>query len=218
MEISLESDKKGRVYGGVSPEARAAERRAALLRAGTQLFGTLGFRRTTVRAICQEARLNDRYFYAAFDSTEALLCAVYLHYAERLRREVREVAERTAGGLDARVTATLEVFFELLRDTCGARVLMFEVMGVSPQVDAVYQSNLVEFSKVIMEVARPREAETEEERAYLRIAGIALVGALINVGMAWMLTGYREPVANMIRSTRTVLFGALRHLAEPGDL
>jgi len=29
------------------------------------VFGTVGFRKATVRAICQEAKLNDRYFYAA---------------------------------------------------------------------------------------------------------------------------------------------------------
>lgn len=218
MEKTLETDKKGRVYGGVSPEARAAERRAALLRAGTKLFGTQGFRRTTVRAICREARLNDRYFYAAFESTEALLCAVYQHYALRLRDEVREVAGRTEGGLEARITAALEVYFELLRDTCGARVLMLEVMGVSPQTDAVYQGNLLEFARTIIEVARPRDIESEEALTDLRIIGMSLVGALTMSGMAWLLTDYREPVENMIRSIRTVLSGALRHLAHPDDL
>jgi AcrR family transcriptional regulator len=217
MEITLEKDRKGRAYGGVSREARDAERREALLRAGTQLFGTQGFRRTTVRAICQEAHLNDRYFYAAFESTEALLCAVYQHYALRLRNEVRDVVARTAGGLGARIDAALEVFFELLRDTCGARVLMLEVMGVSPETDALYQRNLVEFSRVIIEAARPRDTESEEARADQRVIGIALVGALTNVGMAWVLTGYREPLPNLMRSCRTVLFGALRHLGQTDD-
>ena len=79
----------------MAPEVRAAERREALIRAATRVFGTVGFRKATVRSICQEAKLNDRYFYAAFDSTDDLLRCTYLHHAQQLHEAVgRAVAER----------------------------------------------------------------------------------------------------------------------------
>jgi AcrR family transcriptional regulator len=214
MEKVLEIDKKGRPYGGVAPEARAAERREALLRAGTRLFGTNGFRRTTVRALCQEARLNDRYFYAAFDSTEALLCAVYQSHAERLRAAVGAAVACAGPTLEARIDAGLMAFFALLRETCAARVLLLEVMGVSAETDAVYQRNLGEFGRMLIGLARPRDKESAEARADQRIVGIALVGALTNAGTAWVLTGYRDPQERMVRNCREVLLGALRHLTE----
>ena len=217
MEKTLETAdapaKKGRPYGGVAPEARAAERRDALIRAGTRVFGTVGFRKATVRAICQEARLNDRYFYAAFDSTEALLRATYQQHAEDLRAQVSEATAAAEGTLEARIDAGLHAFFAFLRDPCAARVLLLEVMGVSPETDATYQRNLLEFGKQIMANAQLAGTHNDEDaglRADQRIIGLALVGALTNVGAAWLLTGYRDPEDKMVRNCRQVVLGTLR--------
>ncbi|MCO5411487.1 MULTISPECIES: TetR/AcrR family transcriptional regulator [Ralstonia] len=205
--------KKGRPYGGVAPEARAAERRDALIRAGTRVFGTVGFRKATVRAICQEAKLNDRYFYAAFDSTEALLRATYQQHAEDLRTRVSDATAAVSNTLEARVDAGLHAFFAFLRDPCAARVLLLEVMGVSPETDATYQRNLLEFGKQIMANAQLPGAHSDDDaelRADQRIIGLALVGALTNVGAAWLLTGYRDPEEKMVRNCRQVVLGTLR--------
>ncbi|NIF72335.1 TetR/AcrR family transcriptional regulator [Burkholderia sp. Ap-962] len=210
MEKTLETRRKGRPYGGVAAEARAAERREALIGAGTRLFGTLGFRKTTVRALCQEAKLNDRYFYAAFAGTDALLQATYQHHAERLRAAVgAALAEAGEAGLGARVDAGLGAFFAFLRDTCAARVLLLEVMGVSAETDMTYQRNLLEFGRQIVSVARVTDPEDPEQRADARLTGLALVGAMTNVGAAWLLTGYRDPEARMVRNCRHVLLGTL---------
>ncbi len=217
MEKTLETDdapvRKGRPYGGVAPEARAAERRDALIRAGTRVFGTVGFRKATVRAICQEAKLNDRYFYAAFDSTEALLRATYQQHAEDLRAQVYEATAAAEGTLEARIDAGLHAFFVFLREPCAARVLLLEVMGVSPETDATYQRNLLEFGKQIMANAQLPGANNDDDaevRADQRIIGLALVGALTNVGAAWLLTGYRDPEEKMVRNCRQVVLGTLR--------
>ncbi|ABM98757.2 TetR family transcriptional regulator [Burkholderia pseudomallei] len=215
MENSLELDKKGRPYGGIAPEARAAERRDALIRAGTRIFGTVGFRRATVRAICQEAKLNDRYFYAAFDGTEALLRCTYEHHAEQLRASVKRAVDALGGsrdGLEARVDAGLAAFFAFLRDACAARVLLLEVMGVSAETDATYQQNLREFGRMIISLAGG-VSEDADTRADQRIIGIALVGALTNAGAAWLLTGYRDPEEKMVRNCRKVLLGTLQFLS-----
>nr|WP_311529814.1 helix-turn-helix domain-containing protein [uncultured Ralstonia sp.] len=205
--------KKGRPYGGVAPEARTAERREALIRAATRVFGTVGFRKATVRAICQEAKLNDRYFYAAFDSTDALLRATYQQHAEDLRAQVSEATAAVEGTLEARIDAGLHAFFAFLRDPCAARVLLLEVMGVSRETDATYQRNLLEFGRQIMANAQLPGANNDDDaelRADQRIIGLALVGAMTNVGAAWLLTGYRDPEEKMVRNCRQVLLGTLR--------
>lgn len=213
MEKALETDKRGRSYGGVAPEVRAAGRRDALIRAATRVFGQIGFRKATVRAICQEAKLNDRYFYAAFDSTEDLLRCTYLHHAEALRIAVAQAVDASVGDLEARADAGLAAFFACLRDPDAARVLLLEVMGVSPDTDATYQRVLVEFGKLIMAIGAPDEPATAAERLEQRLIGLALVGAMTNVGAAWLLTGYRDPEAQMIASFRKVLLGTLRSVA-----
>lgn len=213
MEKTFETAGKGRPYGGVAPEARAAERRDALLNAATRVFGTVGFRKATVRAICQEAKLNDRYFYAAFDSLEALLRAAYQQHANALRAQVSQAVAAVDGSLEARVDAGLHAFFTFLRDPCTARVLLLEVMGVSPETDATYQRNLLEFAKQIMAIAQTPAADDAPARTDQRILGLALVGAMTNVGAAWLLTGYRDPEAQMVRNCRQVLLGTLQPMA-----
>lgn len=219
MESALDTAKKGRPYRGVSPEARDAGRREALIDAATQIFGTAGFRRATVRAICRQARLNDRYFYTTFASMEALLQSTYLHHAARLRASIGAARAAAGAGLEAQIDAGLQAFFGFLRDSCAARVLLFEVMGVSAATDAVYQRNIVEFGRTIMTMTG--DAPVGDEAAPARagvdrwIVGLALVGALTNVASAWVLTGYRDPEETMVRNCRHVL---LRTLQAGGDV
>lgn len=65
-----------RAYRGASADERRARRRAALLEAGLELLGTKGWAATTVRAVCAEAELNDRYFYESFTDLDTLRLAV----------------------------------------------------------------------------------------------------------------------------------------------
>ena len=81
-------DNKGRVYGGENQEERRARRRQQFLDAGLQVFGTLGYRAATVRSLCKQAGLTDRYFYESFDTTEDLLVGVYRQQCEALERAV----------------------------------------------------------------------------------------------------------------------------------
>ena len=54
---------RGRRYRGVSEEARQAERRQRFVEAGLTVFGSRGYHSSTVRSICAEAGLTERYFY-----------------------------------------------------------------------------------------------------------------------------------------------------------
>lgn len=83
-------------------------------------------------------------------------------------------------------------------------------MGVSPETDATYQRNLLEFGRQIMENVPAAAPDDADRRADQRIIGLALVGAMTNVGAAWLLTGYRDPEEKMVRNCRQVLLGTLR--------
>jgi AcrR family transcriptional regulator len=73
-----------------SLEARAAARRAALIEAGIELLGTQGAAGVTVRAVCREARLTERYFYESFadGGRDALLVAVHDEVARQAREAI----------------------------------------------------------------------------------------------------------------------------------
>lgn len=214
----------GRRYGGVGQAQREQARRTALIDAATEVFGTVGFRRATVRSVCGLAKLNDRYFYAAFENMEHLLRATYAHHAQTLLGQLQAAIAASAPTLDARLDAGLHAFFAFLRHPHAARVLLLEVMGVSPETDLTYQRYIFEFAKLILGMAQPPDTSAtpdalpspqatgitvEEAQAQARIVGLALVGAMTNAGTAWVLTGYQDTEACMVASCRRVLRGAL---------
>jgi len=219
MKKKAETVVTGRAYGGVAHEDRTAERRDALIQAATQVFGTVGFRKATVRSICQQAKLNDRYFYAAFDSADHLLRVTYEHHAQRLHASLQQVIQKQGEKLEAKVAAGLRVFFSFLRDPCAARVLMLEVMGVSAETDATYQRNIFEFARQIISFVDRATQNALGDHDDQRIVGFALVGAMINAGTAWLLSGYRDSEEKMVRNCSQVLLGtyayAIKQAAVP---
>ncbi len=115
---------------GLSADDRRADRRELLLDAAFELLGTEGWAGTTVRAVCQAARLNPRYFYEGFDDLDGLVVAVYDRLVAQLGDEV--MAAVLAAGDDARaqVRAAVGCIVAFVdEDRRRARVLYVEALG-----------------------------------------------------------------------------------------
>jgi len=188
----------GRSYGGESAAERDARRKRQLLDAGFRCFGTAGFRATTVRTLCADAHVAYRNFYDHFDSLEDVLLAVYAECNERLMTAVvsavgpieegMEIADAAARGLDA--------YFATVEDRPLARIVWFEVLGVSARVDVAYREVLRAFANYLEALThawRPGSS-TPERRELL---AITVVGGLSNLAMVWSLDGY-EPARSEV--------------------
>lgn len=79
-------------WRGVPADERQAERRGLLLDAAFELLGTVGAAGTTVRGVCEAARLNPRYFYESFEDLDSLLVAVFDREAELALHVMLEAA------------------------------------------------------------------------------------------------------------------------------
>ena len=100
----------GRRYGGRTAEERQEERRAQLVDAGIELFGTLGFGGTSIRAVLRESGLAERYFYESFDSLEALLVAVHERIHAVVVAQVMAATDAAGTDVEARARAGLHAF------------------------------------------------------------------------------------------------------------
>lgn len=101
-----------------------------LLDAALELLGTAGWSGTTVRGVCQSARLNPRYFYESFDDLDALVVGLYDHLIDQLGAEV--LAAIDAGGDDPAAqlhNAIDRVVGFVTDDPRRARVLYVEALG-----------------------------------------------------------------------------------------
>ncbi len=185
----------GRTYGGESAEVRLARQRRQFMDAGLELFGTVGYRATTVRMLCKQAGLTDRYFYKTFADTEDLLAAVYTESLDQIQTEVITAINAAASGV---IEAGLEAFFTAFENARMARVCWLEVMGVSPRIDSLYTGRIQQFADLLVGLGKailPGWPLGEEET---RITGIALIGAISQSALHWLLEDYRSSRATLI--------------------
>ncbi|MGJ8669565.1 MAG: TetR/AcrR family transcriptional regulator [Oceanococcus sp.] len=215
--VQLTTQKKqGRAYGGMSAEQRLAERREKFLRAGLQVFGSQGFRAGTVRVLCKEAGLTDRYFYESFADSEALLKAVYVWQMEHLQRELLQIALRAELSLEQRVHEAVDTFFRAMRDPQRARIALTEVLGVSSSTDALYQSNTQNFGGLIVAQIKLQLPRWSLDAHQEKILGTALAGACAMSAAQWMLEGYASPQDKVVSACELVILGTLQALqAQP---
>jgi AcrR family transcriptional regulator len=71
------SGQRSRRWSGVPLEHRQALRRENLIAAGVDLLGAESGPALTVRAVCREAGLTERYFYESFADRDEFVRAVY---------------------------------------------------------------------------------------------------------------------------------------------
>jgi AcrR family transcriptional regulator len=210
--ISSQSSAERR-YGGKSAPERRALRREQLLDAGLELFGTDGYAATTIEGLCARAGLNPRYFYEQFSGRQPLLGAVYERHVNQVLAVVRDALERAGDDPAQRLRAGLVAFVEAtLADERGARVNYFEMIGVSPELDALRRRVLSDYAELI--VAQAGEPAVGID---LRMAAVALVGATDGLIIDW-LSGDRSRPPEAIVRTLVAVFAPIivwPH-AEPG--
>jgi AcrR family transcriptional regulator len=115
---------------GLAADERRSQRRALLVEAAFDLLGTEGTSGTTVRAVCQKAELNARYFYESFDDIDALLIAVYDHVAAGLAVAVSEAPVGHAKSpIDAARIGMDAIVGFIDDDRRRARILYVEALG-----------------------------------------------------------------------------------------
>jgi AcrR family transcriptional regulator len=205
----------GRVYAGENPSERTARRRQQFLDAGLHIFGTTGYRSATVRVLCKQAELTDRYFYESFASTEELLIAVYEQQFDQLQRAVLDQLQKTApdGDVMGTVRAGLTALFEMAAQPCVARVCWLEVLGVSPRVDATYTRTVDGFASLVVGFARQRFPHWQIDDEEARMLGLALIGAVSQTVTHWVLGQYRESQQTLLSATARVFEGVMWSIA-----
>ncbi|HWC21251.1 MAG TPA: TetR/AcrR family transcriptional regulator [Flexivirga sp.] len=205
----------GRPYGGETPEQRAMRRREQLLDAGLELFGTIGYRATTVRMLARESRVTDRYFYESFSNTEDLLVAVYRRCIEQIRDTVLAALSSDPDlEVDRLAPLALDAFFNAVEDPRVARVCWVEILGISRRVDQVYGQGLREFADLVLQVFRdrfPRWKVGDEEG---RLVALTLIGGVNQATVEWLLTDYQTPREVLVAATARVLSGTTRLIAD----
>ncbi|MBO0841328.1 MAG: TetR/AcrR family transcriptional regulator [Sciscionella sp.] len=193
----------GRSYRGEDPLQRKGSRRARLVEAAIEVYGTIGYRNATVDRICAAAGLTKRYFYESFTDREALLVAAYERVADILRARIEAGAGTSSDPTRGALTA---LFRAIDDDPRLAKIAFFEILGVSPAVDDAYRAQTGRMAGALLDIAHVRTSLPAAERTMITTG---LIGAVVFIAQHWMLTGRTESVARVARSARTIVASVL---------
>ena len=181
-----------RQYGGHSAEERRLARRGRLIEAAIRVYGEVGYRHATVKAVCEAAELTERYFYESFEGSEALLIAAFEAVSHRLIECLDRIRVEHTGGADERCHAVLRSYFQALKDDpAAARLFVLEVSRVGPAVDAAGAALLREFGELLSRTLAPNAGARLKKGELVR-AGV--VGAVLEIAKVWIRSGYAKSV------------------------
>ncbi len=211
-----------RRYGGQSAEQRRADRQRRLLDAGLDLFGTRGFRATTVTDVCRAAAVAPIHFYEEHSGRESLLEVVYEEIMTSTRDAVDAAVAEADDEFRARSRAGLDAFCHaMLDDPRRARVQCIEIVGVSEAMEARRHAGLLRWAALVadsFDLARPeldRGTEPADLGAMpaLRSIAVTLVGGVNEAIVDWLLEPDHQPIDELVDTLSNVFIATGEHLS-----
>ena len=179
-------------HRGRTLDERRAERRAALLDAALELFGTKGFAATSIGELCKTSYVATRYFYEEYGDRDSLLLALYDKLIEQVNGPVLAVNEppgddHVRRSARARISAFVHGTAD---DERIARVLLLE--SGSAIVENRRRQAHEFFAKFIAQLAFPY-VEAGDIRPYdVELVSLMYVGAINEAVSNWVLTPPEE--------------------------
>lgn len=219
MTISSSKNKTKRTYGGLSEKQRVAERRQRFLDAGFELFGSVGIRGTTVRLLCKEAGLTERYFYESFKDSEDLFCAVYDDQATKLRNHLTvnvQQLQQLQQDPDTSIDASLDIFFTYMRNEKVVRILLIECMAGSQRVIDKHISTMKSYFELSAQLILAGNSQFNIPHSTVLNVASAINSATTSMAALWMLDHYRTPKKHLVQSCAILVRGTINALREQG--
>jgi AcrR family transcriptional regulator len=209
---SSSTDRHRNRWAGVAPDDRRAERRELLMDTAFALLGTEGWAGTSVRAVCQRARLNPRYFYESFEDLDALILAVYDRVVGELATVILAALESAPGDPAAQLRATIEATVTFVDDDRRrARVLYVEALGNEALNRRRLETGLAVVNFVRAFAIEQHGAPAEGEHIGDLTASV-FVGGFSELLVAWLEGRVKVPREQLVEDA-TALFLAMGEAA-----
>jgi AcrR family transcriptional regulator len=198
-----------RPYRGVSADDRRAIRRARLIEAGLELLGERGWQGTTVRAVCAEAGLTERYFYESFPGREELLAGVFDRVASEAAEAVLRAVEAAPHDARAKARAAIGAFVEMLTDDPRrARAMLVESFS-----DAALRERRAEAIRGFARLVGAQAQRFYDEPIAVddaELTALALVGGLAELLVGWLEGTIEVPRERLVDHCTELFVAAAR--------
>jgi len=174
-----------RRYGGKSAEQRRTERRAHLVEAALEIWQEQGWAAVTMRGVCAQAGLTDRYFYESFTDRDALLGTVW----DQMRDETLEMLDTAITTVSDRgaleqLHAALDAVVHHIADEPSRAQIIFGDHAGSAVLEQRRRDTVQMATDLMIGLARPFLRDYVDEQA-LRINVLLGIGGFVELMLAW---------------------------------
>jgi len=201
---------KERQFKGLSMAERQQARRETRIEAGIQAYGTHGFFSVTVKDICTEAKLTERYFYESFKKSEHLFQTIFLKLIDELQQNVMQAMMQASSDPKKMIEAGLTALLTTLRDNPRmARIIYIDAMLVQElHNQATIHETMGRFDRMIQAfvmLMMPNLSRSEQE---ISLVSTGLNGYVTQIAIRWVMSGFKQSMEEVLSSC-SIVFLAL---------
>jgi len=183
-----------RRYGGLSAEERTRQRRQKLLDASIEVFGTLGLRKATMRDICNEARIAERYFSEHFSSASDAYEAAFKQLSEQALMVTGAAMAASPLNTRALAKAGLTAFFAYVKeDPRRAQILLIDASSYWRHITIKTNPELNRHAKAMWHFSQVLYPGLPSS-IQLELLGGGLIGLVLQACLTWAQGGFVQPV------------------------
>lgn len=203
---------KERQFKGMSMSERKQARRKKLIEAGLETYGTQGFFSVTVKDICNQAKLTERYFYESFKKSEHLFQTIFLNQIDKLQQTLMQAIMQASPDPQAMIDAGLNAFFSMLEDDPRtARIIYIDAMLVQElHNQATLLETMSRFDRMLhafVTLMMPNTTLTEKE---ISLIATGINGYVTQIATRWVMGGFKHSREEIIQACRTVFLALLK--------
>ena len=207
---------KERQFKGLSMAERQQARREKLIEAGIQAYGTHGFFSVTVKDICTEAKLTERYFYESFKKSEHLFQTIFLKLIDELQQNVMQAMMQASSDPKKMIEAGLTALLTTLRDNPRmARIIYIDAMLVQElHNQATIHETMLRFDRMIHAFVMLMMPNINRSEREISMISTGLNGYVTQIAIRWVVSGFKPSMEEVLSSCSVVFLALLDTFSE----
>jgi AcrR family transcriptional regulator len=202
---------KERQFKGMSLSERKQARREKLIEAGIEAYGTHGFFAVTVKDICTEAKLTERYFYESFKKSDELFQTIFLKLIDQLQHNVTQAIMQASTDPRKMIEAGLTALLTTLKDNPGmARIIYIDAMLVQElHNQATIHETMSRFDRMIHAFVMLMMPNINRSEREISMISTGLNGYVTQIAIRWVVSGFKLSIEDVLSSCSIVFLSLL---------
>ncbi|NNH00778.1 TetR/AcrR family transcriptional regulator [Acinetobacter sp. ANC 5414] len=210
------SKSKERQFKGLSLTERKQARREKLIEAGIEAYGTHGFFAVTVKDICNEAKLTERYFYESFKKSDELFQTIFLKLIDQLQHNVMQAIMQASTDPRKMIESGLTALLTTLKDNPGmARIIYIDAMLVQElHNQATIHETMLRFDRMIHAFVMLMMPHIDRSEREISLVATGLNGYVTQIAIRWVVSGFKQSMQEVLSSCSIVFLSLLDTFSE----